>query len=183
MKRLALTMCILSMLALLAGCGNKPAEPETPDTPAPGVEDTTGTTEGNEAIMADFTKLLDDNAAEADVLAYISANIAQVSKDEADTMIRELGNLFKKNLPALDAQYATENENLALADAFATDMEEKYADEITDPVLKEFVKNTYKNGYLLMKDEGYIYPAVNTEALEQYAAYTSTDIATLLALK
>lgn len=179
MKKLTLTMCVLAMLALLAGCGNK--APATDPAPAPGTEDTTGT-EANAEIMTGFTKLLTDEAAEADVLAYISDNIAQVSTDEADTMIQELGKLFKKNLPELERQYEMDNENSALFDAFSMDMDPKYAEDITDPILKEFVLDTYANGYMLMKDEGYIYPAVNTEALEDFAAYTSTDIATLLAL-
>ncbi|MEG2775181.1 MAG: hypothetical protein RR906_07215 [Acetivibrio sp.] len=166
------------LLVLLTGCTSK----EKPNTvPAP--DTNTESVEVKEDIMTDFTVLIKNGGTEGELMEYMDKNISKATQDEADQMVLELGKVYKKNLPELEKQFMEANSNPALFDAFELDMKEEYADKISDPELKEFVKTAYKNGYTLLKEEGEVYPVINIAMLDKFTKYTSEPVESLLNLK
>lgn len=56
------------------------------------------------------------------------------------------------------------NDDLNFGDVFIGDIKKEYGEQLENTEYRELVRMTYKTGFVLKKDSGYVYPVLNEKS-------------------
>ncbi|MEG0687788.1 MAG: hypothetical protein RR466_03780 [Hungatella sp.] len=168
-----MTACMLTLA--LTGCGKGTAESTAAPTTAPVMETTaapaatetsTAATETSVAVpSANLTAAIKElemkNAAPAEFMDLAKNQIAEAAPEEVTAFAKALLNAQKSYIEEMMPFYEEANANPEFMDLYALDITQDLADKIKDQTIRTQVQDTYDNGLILKKAEGYVYPIVD----------------------
>lgn len=160
----------LSATLLLAGCSWLNRAPGAPDQAPPPNQ--------QQEVMQNFTALTQKlDVPPRDVIAFIKGNIAQVSPDNALTMLLKLETLQKQRLDSLQMRYNDDAVQRKLVAQFPRGFDAGGVNEIADAPLKDLVNGTFSDGFKLETAEGTYFPVIDYGAYRQFLPAVTPDIA------
>ncbi|MDD3653571.1 MAG: hypothetical protein PHO01_05210 [Desulfotomaculaceae bacterium] len=167
---LFLILTYLSVVVFLFGCtgpGSTASEDKLQD----------------QAVLAEFERLMRENAAEKEILAFIDTNISKVTKEGANQLVTGYETRQKKSLEELDQQFAGGKEEKwtktipnGLHKEFGYSFSMQQLDQIKDPEIKRMLEEVRDTGYLARSAEGMYFPVIDYQFYQQYYAYLSDDL-------
>ncbi|MEG1107581.1 MAG: hypothetical protein RSE97_01790 [Oscillospiraceae bacterium] len=100
--------------------------------------------------------------------AALDKDLGKLSGTELKTRVDALKQKMSVHLKTLEAAYDFANSDLDFGTVFADDIKPEYGAKLQNPDLKKLVELSYKNGFVLKKDAGYIYPEISDTVFEKY---------------
>ncbi|GAA0721107.1 hypothetical protein GCM10008905_11130 [Clostridium malenominatum] len=130
-----------------------------------------------EKIISEFKTLTSKDSKPQEVIKFIDDNIADLSKEDASSMIISLEENLKKNLPIIeDKFYKTKGIQEEMRKVYEADFDIRKIDSIEGKELKELLVETRDSGYRVEAAEGVFFPIINYEFYKKYSSYVSSDI-------
>ncbi|MEG1538259.1 MAG: hypothetical protein RR387_08280 [Clostridiales bacterium] len=169
-KIIAALLAVL-MVFVVAGCAQNTDENPPTD---PGVTDDGTTTTGDatvtDATQLDITASIKDleekKAAPAEFINLAKDKAATASPEEVTALMQSIFNAQKNYVATIATAYEEANANPEFSEIYALDITPELADKITDDTLKTLVTDTYANGLVLQKAEGYVYPVIDIKVYQ-----------------
>ncbi len=127
----------------------------------------------SETLMNEFKSLAAENTDIEEVAAFLTKNIAHVSKEKASQMVIEFEKMQKNNLSQLQTaflQYDIQNE-INVGQQSITDDE-----IINDPELKAFLTKLKNSGYKVDTAEGMYYLIIDYQFYKKFSPYVTADM-------
>ncbi len=171
----------LAVLVTISGCStaNTGADgttagsvPET--TTAESTENTSQQETGNK-LMDDFDSLVSGNPKPADVMAFIAANIASVSENNASTMLLKLEESQKNSLSGLEGKFNDEAVQKNIGSLWKKDFDIDAAIKTADAKAGELLKKARNGGYKVETAEGMYFPIIDYSAYRPFSRYVTQD--------
>ncbi|MEG0565012.1 MAG: hypothetical protein RR590_02150 [Hungatella sp.] len=171
-----MTACMLTLA--VTGCGKGTEESTAAATTAPVMETTaapaatetltaaTSVAETSAAVplanlAAAIKELEMKNAAPSEFMDLAKNQIAEAAPEEVTAFAKALLNAQKSYIEEMMPFYEEANANPEFMDLYALDITQDLADKIKDQTIRTQVQDTYDNGLILKKAEGYVYPIVD----------------------
>ncbi|OPX84144.1 MAG: hypothetical protein A4E53_03919 [Pelotomaculum sp. PtaB.Bin104] len=179
-KPLVLILTYISVAVFLFGCTGRGGQ-EKEEQP----QEQTVLEEKNQdqGVLAEFERLIRENAAEKEILAYIDANIVKVTKESANQLVTGFEARQKKALEELDQQFASGKEEKwtktihnGLQKEFGYSFSMQQLGEIKDPEIKKMLEEVRDTGYRVRSAEGMYFPVIDYQFYQRYYAYLTEDI-------
>lgn len=137
----------------------------------------------DEAVLAEFNRLIGANAVEKDLLAFIDASIGKVSKQGADQLAAGYEARQKSSLALLDQQFAGGKEEKwsvtipnGLQKEFGYSFSMDKIDEIKDAELKKMLEEVRDTGYRVRTAEGMYFPVIDYEFYKKYYPFLTGQL-------
>lgn len=159
------TVIILS-ISMLSGClfdsGSQESE-ELGQTPA-----TVPETRDETQIVADFDQLLGRSPQIGEIIAFIDANVADLSPEKLTTMIEKLEAVQEQGLVGLEEKYNSSEINEKLNEVFSPEFYLENFNNLKDEAIKELLNETRAAGFKIDVNEGMYVPVIDYEIYQKY---------------
>lgn len=159
------TVIILS-ISILSGCLFDSGSPESEklvQTPA-----TVPETKDETQIVTDFNQLLGKNPQIGEIIAFIDANVADLSSEKLTTMIEELEAIQEQGLVGLEEKYNSSEINEKLNQVFSPEFYLENVNNLKDEAIKELLNETRAAGFKIDINEGMYVPVIDYEIYQKY---------------
>lgn len=110
-------------------------------------------------------------------IAYLRANISQVSSYQASLMVLHLENALQRNLPILEKKFFPTNVQETIGTVYQLGF--SFADvrnRISNNEVKQLLNQASAQGYKLETAEGMYYPIINYSLFREFQSYVGADI-------
>lgn len=164
-KKFNLILAALLVASSITGCSNMKNPMNPPENPPVTTEKPV---ENPIAITDSVNTLLENNAVPKEFIDFANQHIATATPEEANLMVQSIFNSQKNYLQQLitDEAFVKANANAQFQEIYNLDITPDLAEKITDESIKVLVKDTYTNGFKLMKSEGQVYPIIDIKLYE-----------------
>lgn len=172
-KRFIILITILTLTFSLASCGTKIVSPDSTIKP-PEV-----TQSNNVKIMNEYRDLMNKSSSPSVILTFIEANIGNLSKEEADTVVTGLIDIQKKQLQNYQDKLYSEEINSKVNAYKQEDLIS--LKNIKEENIKVLFENAFKDGYKLFSAEGMYDFELDYESLKnKLSGFVSESVASYL---
>lgn len=184
-KGIASFIIILLIVILIIGCNKKKENGGNTNTGENKSNGSEKLTENNEKkIMEGFRKLTSGNKKPFEIAKYIDANIAKVSKENAQEMIiglEESQEYFSQEY--IDELFKGNRQDLIIKAGGLFSFDSSKIEAIEDKSLKSVITNIYDGKYKLMAGEGSYYPIIDYGRYKDYEKYLPDEIKEYIDIK
>ncbi|GMK37397.1 hypothetical protein PCCS19_04500 [Paenibacillus sp. CCS19] len=172
----AAAICLLSAI-LLVGCDN--GDSQTPSSSSndssvvnqdqqPAEQTPSNETADKDQIIKDYEALKTSKASISEVLAFFDQQLAKLSPEDADRLVRELAARYDEELPSRQDPFYKENVASVLNE-LEWPITSDSVDKIQDESVRTIVQAAFADGYKLEAVEGSIFPIVDYGSLRKFA--------------
>lgn len=177
-QRISTLLIALLACALLASCGksevNEASSGSGANSTAPSSQTTT------QSVPDLLEELKAENAAPSEFIE-LAKNCVETADSETARLLTQAIFEAQKNYPAqVAADYETANSNSDFSQLYSLDITVDLAASIQDESIRKTVEDSYANGFMLIKKEGYVFPIIDIGVYEPLFCYlTEADQASL----
>lgn len=177
LKTILILLLVTQFAVLSTGCSKSVPNPSgavTPSQISPIVSE-----EQQKQIMNDYQQLIDKPSVQpSEIRSFIDKNIAQVSSQNAVTMVDAFEQVQRKYLSKLEGEFFDDHKvQEQLQKSFAPGSDLTDFTGVKDQAVKTLLQRIKENGYKMETAEGMYYPVIDYSIYQKYDSMLPGDIA------